>query len=49
MKTYEQIEFISYIETPRYTEVPIRIDSILEERMRVFLRARKARRLIFCK
>lgn len=47
MKTSQEIEFISYIETPRYTEAPVRIDLILEARMKAFLRARQVRRLTF--
>ena len=44
MKTANQIEFTNYIETPRYQSRPIKIDIILEARMRAFLRAKRVRR-----
>jgi hypothetical protein len=40
-----EIELITYIETPRRTTAePVKIDVILEARMRAFLRAKRVRR-----
>jgi len=36
-----------YIETPRHTIAPTKIDTILEQRMRAFMRARRVRRFTF--
>ena len=43
MKTLNQVEVINYIETPRRCDAPVKIDRILEARMRVFLRSRLKR------
>lgn len=40
MKTISKTEIINYIETPRHDGDPVRIDSILEARMKHFLRIR---------
>lgn len=42
MKTTNNTEIINYIETPRHDADPVRIDSILEARMKHFLRIRSA-------
>ncbi|MDB5163134.1 MAG: hypothetical protein JWO54_640 [Candidatus Saccharibacteria bacterium] len=50
MKTTNDIELISYIATPRRTtSEPVKIDAILEARMRAFLRARRVRRWMSAK
>ena len=49
MKTTNGIELITYIETPRRSGVPIRIDAILEARMKAFLRAKRVRRWMVSK
>jgi hypothetical protein len=36
-----------YIETPRHTVAPVKIDSILQQRMHAFMRARRVRRFTF--
>lgn len=46
MKTLETND---YIETPRHNGSLIKIDEILEARMRAFLRARRIRRFTFLK
>ena len=48
MKT-NGIELITYIETPRRTSAPIKIDAILEARMKSFLRAKRINRWITAK
>lgn len=40
MKTIATNEVITYIETPRRNDRPVKIDEILEARMREFLRLR---------
>jgi hypothetical protein len=37
------IETVHYIETPRCIESPVKINKILEERMKAFLSSRKVR------
>jgi len=49
MKTANQIELITYIETPRRRDQPVKIDVILEARMKAFLRARRVRRWMSAK
>ncbi len=49
MKTATNYELINYIEIPRRTSDPVKIDVILEERMRAFMRAKRIRRLTFFK
>ena len=50
MKMTNQIELITYIETPRRTSAePVKIDTILEARMRAFLRAKRVRRWMSAK
>lgn len=49
MKTQNTFADITYIETPRRSASPIKIDAILEARMRAFLRARRVRRYSFLK
>lgn len=44
MKTANKIELITYIETPRRSTNPIKIDVILEARMKAFLRAKRTQR-----
>lgn len=45
MKTAQEHELITYIETPRrHCDVPVKIDKILHARMRAFMRARRVRR-----
>jgi hypothetical protein len=51
MKTNQQ-ETITYIETPRSRDsrdMPIKLDEILESRMRAFMKARRVRRFTFAK
>lgn len=44
MKTAQVGEFITYIETPRrHCDMPVKIDEILEARMRAFIKARHIR------
>lgn len=45
MKTAQTSEYITYIETPRHCGVPVKIDEILEARMRAFLKARRVRQV----
>ena len=45
MKTTQTSDYITYIETPRHCNAPVKIDEILEARMRAFLRARRTRQL----
>jgi hypothetical protein len=49
MKTMSVFEETSYIELPRRSKGPVKIDAILEARMRAFLRARRVRRFTFMK
>ena len=49
MKTTNEIELITYIETPRRTTEPVKIDAILEARMRAFLRAKRVRQWMLTK
>jgi hypothetical protein len=44
MKTTNGIELITYIETPRRCNNPVKIDVILEARMKAFLRAKRIKR-----
>ena len=46
MKTTNEIEF-GYIETPRRGNPPVKIDTILEQRMLAFVQARRMRRFTF--
>lgn len=45
MKTASTGENVTYIETPRLCDAPVKIDEILEARMRAFLKARSIRQL----
>lgn len=49
MKTTDEFELITYIETPRRFSGPVKIDVILEARMRAFLRAKRVRRWMLAK
>ena len=49
MKTAQLNEIITYIETPRHCDVPVKIDEILEARMRAFVEARYIRRFTLVK
>lgn len=49
MKTAKIFEEVMYIETPRKRGTPVKIDQILEDRMRAFMRARRVRRFTFVK
>lgn len=49
MKTAKTKEIITYIETPRHCDVPIKIDEILQARMRAFMKARRIRRFTLVK
>jgi len=49
MKTAKIFEEVMYIETPRQQSGPVKIDQILEARMRAFMRARRVRRFTFVK
>jgi hypothetical protein len=49
MKTKKKAELVAYIETPRRTDAPVKIDEILEARMRAFMRARRVKRFTFVK
>lgn len=49
MKTTQEKELITYIETPRTRAALTKIDSVLEERIRAFKRARTIRRFSFMK
>lgn len=49
MKHSIQTELYGYIEIPRTNTAPTRIDAILEERMRTFMKARRIRRFTFSK
>lgn len=49
MKTIKDFEPVSYIEIPRRKDAPVKIDEILEARMREFLRVRRTRRFTFVK
>lgn len=44
MKVTNDMELITYIETPRRATEPVRIDAIMEARMKAFLRAKRVRR-----
>jgi len=47
MKTNQPHELIDYIETPRRNDAPVKIDEILEARMKEFIRVRRTRRFTF--
>jgi hypothetical protein len=47
MKTNRELDLINYIETPRRKDVPVKIDEILEARMKEFIRVRRIRRFTF--
>lgn len=49
MKTARKLPTIEYIETPRFHQGPVKIDAILEARMRAFMRARRVKRFTFGK
>ena len=49
MKTAQTNELITYIETPRHCDVPVKIDEITEARMRAFVKARRIRRFTLAK
>ena len=49
MKTAQEKEIITCIETPRGTTSPVRLDTVLEERIRAFRRAKQIRRFSFSK
>jgi len=49
MKTAQPSEIITYIETPRHCDSPVKIDEILEARMRAFVKARRIRRFRLAK
>jgi hypothetical protein len=49
MKTKKTPEAANYIETPRQCNAPVKIDEILEARMRAFMRARRVKRFTFVK
>ncbi len=50
MKTKQPSELITYIETPRQPlDLPVKIDEILQLRMRAFMKARRVRRFTFNK
>lgn len=49
MKTNQPYELIDYIETPRRKYAPVKIDEILEARMKEFIRVRRTRRFTFSK
>ena len=50
MKTTQEHELITYIETPRrHCDVPVKIDDTLEARMRAFIKARRIRRFMLVK
>ena len=49
MKHKTSVELYGYIEIPRSQTVPTRIDAILEERMKAFMKARRVRRFTFNK
>ena len=43
METTLQNGEIAYIETPRRCDTPVKIDEILNERLKAFMKARRAR------
>lgn len=47
MKTLQEKEIITYIETPRGYSSPVKIDVVMEERIRAFRRAKQIRRFSF--
>ena len=49
MKTAQEKEIITYIETPLSTTSPVRLDTVLEERIRAFRRAKQIRHFSFSK
>lgn len=49
MKSSSPLETELYIETPRSSGQLVKINEILEARMKAFLRARKVRRFTFIK
>ena len=50
MKKAQMNDVLNYIETPRRRcDVPVKIDEILESRMRTFLKARRTRRFTLVK
>ena len=44
MKTAQTNDSITYIKTPRHCDVPIKIDKILEARIRAFMKTRRNHR-----
>lgn len=49
MKTKQPLEIINYIELPRKRSSLVKIDEVLEERIRAFKRAKQIRRFTFTK
>lgn len=49
MKTSADKELITYIETPRAASSPVKLDAVLQERIRAFKRAKAIRRFSFSK
>lgn len=49
MKTLAEKELITYIETPRGASAPVKLDAVLQERIRAFKRAKQIRRFSFSK
>lgn len=49
MKTPQEKELITYIETPRGSSSPVKLDTVLQERIRAFKRAKQIRRFSFSK
>lgn len=47
MKIPQEKEIITYIETPRGSAAPVRLHTVLEERIRAFKRAKQIRRFRF--
>lgn len=49
MQTTQQIDINTYIETPRQQGTLVKIDEILEARLKAFMKARRIRRFTFLK
>jgi len=49
MKTAQEKELITYIGTQRGSTSPVKLDALLEERIRAFKRAKQIRRFSFLK
>lgn len=49
MQTTQHTENNTYIETPRQHSAPVKIDEILEARLKAFMKARRIRRFTFLK